>query len=122
MSLRKNIIGAVAASFVILGGVTSWACGVVTAPAAVAVNTAPPVITGSLVVGSTLSVTNGAWTNNPTSFTYQWFWDDTGAPIAGATSSTYAVKSTDIGHSIHATVTAINAGGSSIPCPGLCPL
>jgi len=122
MSLRKNIIGAVAASFIIFGGAASWACGVVTVPVAVAVNTTPPIITGSLVVGGTLSVSNGIWTNSPTSFTYQWFWDDTGAPIIGATSSTYLLKSTDVGHSIHATVTAVNSGGSSIPCLGLCPL
>jgi RHS repeat-associated protein len=39
-----------------------------TAPA----NTAPPTISGSAVVGSSLTGTTGTWANSPTSYGYQW--------------------------------------------------
>jgi hypothetical protein len=96
-------------------------CRKVTAAVTIPVNSAPPVITGTLIVGNALSVSNGTWSGNPTSFTYQWFWDDTSIAITGATASTYTLQSTDVGHTIHATVTAVNSGGSSIPSPALCP-
>ena len=35
-------------------------------------NTAEPRITGAASVGSTLSASNGSWTNQPTSFAFQW--------------------------------------------------
>src|SRR5207244_3441828 len=38
----------------------------------VPVNTAAPVISGTAQVGQTLATSNGAWTNNPTSYAYQW--------------------------------------------------
>ena len=36
------------------------------------VNTAAPVASGDAVVGETVSVTTGSWTNSPTSYAYQW--------------------------------------------------
>lgn len=36
------------------------------------VNTALPEVTGTARVGQTLSTSDGSWTGNPTSFTYQW--------------------------------------------------
>ena len=35
-------------------------------------NTTEPRISGSAVVGATLSTTNGSWTGQPTGFAYQW--------------------------------------------------
>jgi RHS repeat-associated protein len=35
-------------------------------------NTAPPTISGSAFVGSTLTGTTGSWANSPTSYSYQW--------------------------------------------------
>ena len=65
----------------------------------------------------TLTVSNGTWTNSPTSFTYSWEdCDAAGAncsPIAGASASAYVLALTDIGDTLAATVTATNAGGSS---------
>jgi hypothetical protein len=74
----------------------------------------PPVISGAAQQGHTLSVSNGAWNNNPTSFSY--LWEDcngsgTCIPITGATSSTYTLQPSDVGSTVLASVTASNAGG-----------
>ena len=74
-------------------------------------NTAAPVASGSLTVGSTLSCTQGTWTNSPTSYAYQW--QRGGANISGATSSSYVTVSADGGTSVGCLVTATNAAGSA---------
>jgi hypothetical protein len=76
------------------------------------VNTVAPVASGTARVGNTLSVTNGTWTNSPTSYTYQWY---SGAnPISGAASSTYLLVSGDVGANINCTVTATNSDGFNV--------
>jgi hypothetical protein len=75
------------------------------------VNTAVPVISGTVSVGSTLTTTNGTWTGTGISYTYQW--KRGGANIGGATSNSYLLVTADIGAIITATVTATNTGGSS---------
>ena len=61
----------------------------------------PPSITGSPVEGQTLSEQHGSWTNNPTSFTYQWqrcdAFGNACSPLPGGTSSTYTLSRSDIG-------------------------
>ncbi|MFS3127862.1 CHAP domain-containing protein [Nocardioides sp. Bht2] len=52
-------------------------------------NTTAPSINGTLQVGQTLAANYGRWANSPTAYAAQWFAD--GAPIAGATKSTYVV-------------------------------
>jgi hypothetical protein len=77
-------------------------------------NIAHPVIIGSSLVGSVLSVvSNGTWYNSPTSFTYQWYSGAT--PIPSQTTTSYTTQQTDIGLAITCQVVAINAGGSSAP-------
>lgn len=73
------------------------------------VNTAAPVISGTLAHGSTLTSTTGTW--NPTgTYTYQWM---SGAnAIAGATNSTYVTQASDVGNMITCVVTASNTGGA----------
>ena len=73
-------------------------------------NTAAPVASGTLTVGSTLSCTTGTWTNSPT---YAYQWQRGGANISGATSSTYVTVSADGGTSVGCLVTATNASGSA---------
>ena len=74
-------------------------------------NVARPVITGSAVVGGTLSATSGAWIGYPApSFTYQWRVD--GADVSGATGSTYVIQAGDLGKTITVVVTATNGLGA----------
>lgn len=77
------------------------------------VNTVAPVISGTMVVGQTLTTTNGTWTSSPTSFTYKWYKGITA--IVGATSSTYILVQADAGTTttIKCEVTAINLAGST---------
>lgn len=82
--------------------------GTATAP----VNTVAPVISGTNVVGSTLSSTTGTWTGSPTpTYTYQW---KRGASnIGGATSSTYTLVQADATFAVTCVVTATNVAGSA---------
>lgn len=72
------------------------------------INTTAPAITGTVLAGQTLTVSNGAWTPAPSGFTRQWY--RTGTAIAGATGATYTLTTADDGQSIYAVVTA-TAGG-----------
>ena len=85
----------------------------ITAAPPAPVNTVAPVISGTMVVGQTLTTTNGTWTNSPISFTYKWYKGITA--IVGATSSTYILVQADAGTTtaIKCEVTAINLGGST---------
>jgi hypothetical protein len=73
-------------------------------------NTVAPVVSGSLAVGSTLTTTDGTWTNSPTAFAYQW--KSNGSNV-GTDADTYTTVSGDVGHTITATVTASNGAGST---------
>ncbi len=79
-------------------------------------NSALPVISGTAEEGQTLSTTNGTWSDNPTSFSYQWMDCDTSGnnctPIAGATNQNYTLTSTDVGHKVTVAVTANNGADS----------
>ncbi len=63
-----------------------------------------PKITGSGVVGRTLRVTSGTWSVTEPTLAFQWNRD--GAPIDGATGSTYRVTAADAGANLTVTVTA----------------
>jgi hypothetical protein len=79
------------------------------------VDTTAPGITGTTQQGNTLTVSNGAWNNNPTAFTYAW--QDCGtsgatcSAIASATSTTYTLQGSDVGKYVSVTITASNSGG-----------
>jgi hypothetical protein len=73
--------------------------------------TVPPAVTGTVTVGQTLTSSTGTWLGAAPTYTYQWLRD--GAPIAGATVSTYVLVAADQTHLISCRVTATNSGGSN---------
>ncbi|MCU1424342.1 MAG: serine protease, partial [Microbacteriaceae bacterium] len=72
------------------------------------VNTAPPVISGTAQVGSSLTATTGEWDTPGLEFAFQWQVD--GADIAGATGASYTVTSAEQGAALTVIVTATGAG------------
>jgi len=74
-------------------------------------NTVAPAITGTPLVGNTLSISTGTWVNGTSTYTYQWQHGTT--DISGATSSSYVVEAAYIGETIRGVVTATNARGST---------
>lgn len=100
-----NVIGSESA--------TSDGVGPVTAAPEPPVNTVAPSISGSTVVGQTLTADEGTWTGDPTiNFTYQWLADD--VEIDGATESTYELLIGDVGAIITVEVTGTNGAGSDV--------
>jgi len=76
------------------------------------VNVVAPVVSGTAVIGQTLTTTDGTWTGTtPITYTYQW--QRNGSPILGATSSTYLLVYADVGTNVRCVVTATNAIGSA---------
>ena len=79
-------------------------------------NTEAPKLSGTAVVGVTMGVSNGTWSNSPVAYGYQW--EDCNSegkactPIAGAANANYQVAESDIGHMLVAEVWATNSGGS----------
>lgn len=78
-------------------------------------NTVPPSVSGSAEEGQKLSASTGAWSGSPTSFAYQWQDCNTSggacANVSGATSASYKLAASDVGHTLRVVVTATNAGG-----------
>jgi 5'-nucleotidase len=69
---------------------------------------APPVITGEPRVGRTLTTNGGTWSVEGPALAYQW--NRNGAPIDGATASSYTLVAADAGAEITVTVTASKEG------------
>jgi hypothetical protein len=75
------------------------------------VNITTPAISGTLKVGQRLNCSPGVWSNNPSSYAYQWLHD--GSAIDGGGGSTYTVELADAGHTLNCRVTATNRAGSA---------
>jgi hypothetical protein len=114
--LGKSITCRVTATNV-RGSVVAISSNSITPTPAPPVNTpsAPPVISGNTLAGSTLTSSQGTWTGFPApTFTYQWYRGE--SPISGATTASYITTTldpTDVGQPIRCHVTATNAGGSA---------
>lgn len=95
---------------------TSVPTAVVSAAAAPK-NTAPPTISGTAAVGSTLTASEGTWSGSPTAYAYAWDrCDKSGnscAAIGGAKSSTYKLTNADAGTTLRVAVTASNSAGAT---------
>lgn len=103
-----NGTGTVTANSNVLGPVASAG----TAPT----NVTAPAITGTPVVGQTLTCSTGTWTGAPTSYSYQWQLSADGtswADIGGATAATFVLVTIDDAQFIRCGVVATNAFGSS---------
>ena len=83
------------------------------------VNVSLPSISGTAIQGETLAETHGLWTNNPTSYRYQWQdCDSSGnacSAIAGATGQSHTLTAGDVGRTIRVQETASNGGGTAGP-------
>jgi hypothetical protein len=80
------------------------------------VNTSPPTITGTAKDGQTLTAHTGAWTNNPTSFSYQWLRCNASGSACrevGNNARTYRLDQRDVGSTMRVEVRAGNAFGSN---------
>ena len=81
------------------------------------VNTVLPAVTGSTVVGGTLTTTDGTWTNSPDDYAYEWERSgdgSTGWESVPETNNTYVTDDpADIGYYFRSKVTATNADGSA---------
>lgn len=82
----------------------------VSAGSAAPTNVSLPVITGTVAQGSTLSASNGTWTDSPSSYTYQWQAD--GVDF-GSDAATQLLDNAQVGKVITIIVTAINGSGST---------
>ena len=97
----------------------AWSAATGTVTTLAPVNSAPPTVSGTATQGQTLTEAHGTWSNGPTSYSYQWEdCNSAGAacsPIAGATSQTYTLATSDVGSTIVVEETATNGNGSSAP-------
>lgn len=75
-------------------------------------NTVLPAISGTLIVGETLTCSSGTWDGDAViTYAYQWYQSDDDA-IGGATNNTYALTSGEYGIGVYCEVTATNGVGS----------
>ena len=77
------------------------------------VNTIAPVISGTALVGNTLTSTTGTWTSDTgvIGYLYQWYREAT--LISGATNSTYVLTLSDAGFNMTCRVAATDTDGTS---------
>jgi GDSL-like Lipase/Acylhydrolase family/Carboxypeptidase regulatory-like domain len=83
------------------------------------VNVSPPSISGTAIVGQTLSELHGTWSNDPTSYAYRW--ERCAAtvascePISDATSQTHLLGPVEVGYVVRVRETARNGEGAGEP-------
>ncbi len=80
-------------------------------------STGAPTITGSPLVGTRMTVSTGAWSGSPLTYSFQW--EDCNSEgkecstVLGATNANYTPVSSDVGHRLMVYVTATNSGGTA---------
>jgi hypothetical protein len=81
------------------------------------VNKSLPAISGSTIEGETLKTNTGKWSNDPTSYAYQWeSCDALGEAcldVQGATAPSYELTASDVMGTMRVVVNASNSGGST---------
>lgn len=81
--------------------------GVMPAP----VSTGAPTISAGTAVGTVFNATNGTWTGEGITFTYQW--SVNGGEVSGATSSSFDTTGLSAGDVVRVKVYATNGGGTA---------
>ena len=81
-------------------------------------NTVAPKISGSAAQGEKLTASQGTWTGEPTSYSYQWedcysLGEEGCLSISQATEPSYKLTASDVGYTIRVVVSATNAGGTT---------
>lgn len=95
------------ASVLTLGGTCDTCVATLSVPAQTLAPTADPVIAGAAVFGTKVAAKTTGWASG-TTFTYQWLRH--GAPITGATKSSYVLGLADLGQQISVKVTGTKQG------------
>lgn len=80
---------------------------------AVPVQLTPPVMTGTVSLGSVLTCSAGTWTPNATSFAYAWLRTDTAYPTPLGTGATHTIVAGDSGTEMTCVVTASSRAGGT---------
>jgi hypothetical protein len=79
-------------------------------------NIVRPVLTGVVALGQSLSASQGSWTQEPTTYAYQWLRCTAKgtdcANISGATAASHTIVAADAGHTLEAQVAATNSRGT----------
>jgi zinc carboxypeptidase/Big-like domain-containing protein len=70
-----------------------------------------PTLSGSPLVGQTMSCLNGGFLNSPRSYSYAWL--RSGTPITGAIGSSYTLTNDDLGRTIACRMSATNSAGTA---------
>lgn len=91
---------------------TSGSSGLAATDEAPPVNTVLPAISGSAIVGESLSASHGGW-DSGTNPSYAYQWQRAGVAISGATSSSYTLVAADYGAAIRVVVSATNTLGTT---------
>ncbi len=77
----------------------------------------PPAVSGTELVGYTLTASTGAWSGEGLTYSYQWERCEEGgegcSAISGATSDSYTLVEGDAGSALRVLVTAVDGGGST---------
>ncbi len=98
------------------GQSTSAATSVVTTEGGKPANSAPPTISGSALVGSTLTAATGSWVGDqPITFSYKWLrcdGDGNACKATGKTAKTYKVVQEDVKRRLRVQIVAKNSRGS----------
>jgi len=123
--LTAQVAASNASGFALAGAISTTAVGVATASAPAV--TVPPVVSGALSVGATLTVDHGRWSGSPAP-TFVQAWLRCTAPvaapfvtvpagcttIAGATGTTYLITASDLGRYLTAQVAGSNSAGFAL--------
>jgi hypothetical protein len=104
----QHSLALVAAATTVLLILAAPAAGAGGVPAA----TASPTISGSPVVGATLTASTGSWTAGPTGYAFAWSRCSGGSCTSTGTGQTHTLGTGDVGSTIRVTVTATNKKGS----------